>query len=102
MHEIKDHLNKDISQNFNKNLTILKNPKKFSKTPKPRSKCMNYMNNERKRDHTKWFEARKGRKSCGFEGFEREVSVWKVRRRFCQARERVIEKNEKKSWTMLK
>ena len=31
---------------------------------------MKCMNNERKRDYTKWFEARKGQKSRGFEGCE--------------------------------
>ena len=40
MNEILNSIKQNPSQNFNNNSSILKNPKKFSKTPKPRSKCM--------------------------------------------------------------
>ena len=62
MYEILNSIEQNPSQNFNNNSLILKNPKKISKIPKPRSKCMK---NERKRTHTKWFETRKDQKSRG-------------------------------------
>ena len=39
--KFKDHLNKNLSQNFNKNSRILKNFNQFQKTLKVRSKIMN-------------------------------------------------------------
>ena len=41
------HLSENPSQNFNKNSSILKNPNKFSKTPKPRFQNMKCMNMKR-------------------------------------------------------
>ena len=59
MHEVQ----RSFKQKTHPKISI--NTQQFRKTPKPRSKYMKCMNNERKRDHTKWFETRKSRKSCG-------------------------------------
>ena len=40
---IEDHLNKTQQKNFTKTSSIMKNPKKFSKTPKVRSEWMKCM-----------------------------------------------------------
>ena len=61
MHEILNSFNQKPIQKFQQLINFEK-AQNFSKTPKPRSKCMK---NERKRTHTKWLEARKGRKSRG-------------------------------------
>ena len=65
MHEILNSLIKNPSQKFQQQLINFEKPQIFSKTPKPRSKCMKCMKNERKRTNTKWFEARKCQKSRG-------------------------------------
>ena len=59
------HLNENPSQNFNKNSSILKNPKIFQKPQNLRFKNMKCMKYEKIRDHTKWFEAKKDWKSRG-------------------------------------
>ena len=56
---------------FHKTFINFEKPQKNFKNPKPRSKCVKCMKNEWKRDHTKWFEIRKGWKSHGFEVWER-------------------------------
>ena len=84
---------------FQQKLNNFEKPPKLFKNPKPRSKCMKSMKNGRKRDHTKWFEAKKGRQSRGFEGFEKDVSVWEVRRRICWESSKKV---RKKSRTTLK
>ena len=49
---------------FQQKLNNFEKPQNFSKTPSPWSKRMKCMKNEKKRKHTKWFEARRVWKSC--------------------------------------
>ena len=71
MHEHLGSLTQNLSQKFHKTFINFEKPHKNFKNPKPRSKCVKCMKNEWKRDHTKWFEIRKGWKSHGFEVWER-------------------------------
>ena len=53
MHEVKRSFKQKPIPKFQQTLKNFEKPQNFSKTPKPSSKCMKCMNNERKRDHTK-------------------------------------------------
>ena len=67
MHEYLGSFTQNSSQKFHKNFINFEKPQKNFKIPKPRSKCVKCMKNKGKRDPTKWFETREGRKSRGLE-----------------------------------
>ena len=75
---IYNHLHKTHPKNFTKTSSILKNPKKISKT---QNLDLNAWNAWRmsKRELAKWFAISKRPKITWVEGFEREVSVWEVK-----------------------
>ena len=52
---------------FQQKLNNFGKPQKIYKNPKPRSKCMKSMKNERKKDHTREEMITLGRRSNGFE-----------------------------------
>ena len=72
MHEILNSIKQNPSQNFNNNSSILKNPKKFSKTPKPRSKCMK---KKKKKNTYQVIWSKERPKITWVEGLEGEESV---------------------------
>ena len=53
MHEHITLFKQNPTQKFSKYSSIFKNPKKISKTQKPRLKCMKCKMKERQRDHTR-------------------------------------------------
>ena len=58
---------KNQPKDFVKNLSILKKPQKFSKTPKVRSENMKCMIEWVKIDHTRWRKWSLDQKAYGFE-----------------------------------
>ena len=63
MYEILKSCKEKPIPNFNKNSSILKNPKKFSKTPKPRFQNMKMHVNERKETYQVKRKLEKARKT---------------------------------------
>ena len=83
----KTHLREHPSQNFNESSSILKNPKNFKKTPKPRfqnMKCMNKKGLEAyqvKKNLKKLEESLRNKFGVRWECFGRETEKYRERDR---------------------
>ena len=84
-------ISKTQPKNFSKYSSIFKNPKNFTKNPKPRSKCVKCMNDERLEKHTR------GKKQGLYQNPSRE-DEWVDEKVFRREKEvfmsREIEENE--------
>ena len=92
MYEILNLFKQKPIPKFQQTLINFEKPQNFSKSSKPRFQNMKCMKNEKKREHTKWFEARRVRKSRGLKVLREKIVFgrWKV-----GSVEREIEKNER-------
>ena len=84
MHEHITSYKQNPTQNFHKKLINIQKPQKFHKNPKPRSKCMKCIKNERLEKLTRGKKQGLGRNPSGEDEWVKEKCLGEKKKCFCR------------------